>query len=100
MQTLSLTGANGVSDILIETGLLDHAGEAILDTFSPSRVHIVSDSTVAPLYLAQLTRVILECEGVANCHVSQPAQDPYPLEKQVLTCSSCTVSEMQQKGEN
>lgn len=53
-----------------------------------------------PLYLAQLTRVILECEGVANCHVSQPAQDQYPLEKQVLTCSSCTVSEMQQKGEN
>ena len=53
-----------------------------------------------PLYLAQLTRVILECEGVANCHVSQPAQDQYPLEKQALTCSSCTVSEMQQKGEN
>ena len=58
MQTLSLTGANGVSDILIETGLLDHAGEAILDTFSPSRVHIVSDSTVAPLYLAQLAAQI------------------------------------------
>ncbi len=54
MQTLSLTGANGVSDILIETGLLARAGAAILDTFSPSRVHIVTDSTVAPLYLDKL----------------------------------------------
>ena len=54
MQTLSLTGANGVSDILIETGLLARAGAAILDTFSPSRVHIVTDSTVAPLYLEKL----------------------------------------------
>ena len=54
VQTLSLTGANGVSDILIETGLLAHAGTAILDTFSPSRVHIVTDSTVAPLYLDAL----------------------------------------------
>lgn len=54
VQTLSLTGANGVSDILIETGLLAHAGTVILDTFSPSRVHIVTDSTVAPLYLDAL----------------------------------------------
>src|SRR5699024_8549958 len=54
VQTLSLTGANGVSDILIETGLLARAGAAILDTFSPSRVHIVTDSTVAPLYLEKL----------------------------------------------
>lgn len=54
MQTLSLTGANGVSEIYIETDLLSHAGQAIADTFSPSRIHIVTDSTVAPLYLAQL----------------------------------------------
>ena len=53
-ETLSLTGANGVSEIHIETGLLDRAGAVILETFSPSRVHIVSDSTVAPLYLEKL----------------------------------------------
>lgn len=53
-QTLSLTGSNGVSDIQIESGLLAHAGETILGVFSPSRIHIVTDSTVAPLYLAQL----------------------------------------------
>src|SRR5699024_2825934 len=46
--------ANGVSDILIESGLTARAGKAILDTFSPSRVHIVTDSTVAPLYLDAL----------------------------------------------
>ena len=55
-ETLSLTGANGVSEIHIETGLLDRAGAVILETFSPSRVHIVSDSTVAPLYLEKLEK--------------------------------------------
>ena len=54
MQTLSLAGANTVSDILIQTGLLAHAGQTILEIFSPSRVHIVTDSAVAPLYLGQL----------------------------------------------
>lgn len=54
MQMLNLTGANGVSEIYIETDLLSHAGQMIADVFSPSRVHIVTDSTVAPLYLAQL----------------------------------------------
>ena len=29
-----------------------------------------------------------------------PLRTSTPLEKQVLTCSSCTVSEMQQKGES
>ncbi|MDO4270752.1 MAG: 3-dehydroquinate synthase [Eubacteriales bacterium] len=53
-QTLSLSGANGVSDIQIETGLLSRAGAAIGAVFSPSRIHIVTDSTVAPLYLETL----------------------------------------------
>ena len=56
MQTLSLTGTNGVSDIHIETGLLGRAAAAMLDVFSPSRAHIVTDSTVAPLYLEALER--------------------------------------------
>ncbi|MDY3618505.1 3-dehydroquinate synthase [Agathobaculum sp.] len=53
-QTFSLSGANGVSDIHIGTGLLRNAASLILDTFSPSRVHIVTDTTVAPLYLDTL----------------------------------------------
>ena len=56
MQTLSLTGTNGVSDIHIETGLLGRAAAAMLDVFSPSRAHIVTDSTVAPLSLEALER--------------------------------------------
>ena len=56
MQTLSLTGANGLSEIFIEPGLLGYAGEEILKTFSPSRVHIVTDSNVAPLYLEPLAQ--------------------------------------------
>ena len=56
MQTLNLTGANGLSEICIENGLLNRAGKAMLDVFSPSRVHIVTDSTVAPLYLKKLTQ--------------------------------------------
>lgn len=56
MQTLSLTGANGLSEIFIEPGLLGYAGEEILKTFSPSRIHIVTDSNVAPLYLEQLAQ--------------------------------------------
>ncbi|MCQ5130192.1 3-dehydroquinate synthase [Butyricicoccus faecihominis] len=51
---LSLTGANGVSDIYIETGLLGRAASLCGEAFTPSRVHIVTDSTVAPLYLEAL----------------------------------------------
>lgn len=54
MKTLSLTGSAGVSDILIGRGLLREAAQQCLSVFSPSRVHIVTDSNVAPLYLEQL----------------------------------------------
>lgn len=54
MRTLSLTGTNGVSDIHIAAGLLNHAGALLSATFSPSRIHIVTDTTVAPLYLGTL----------------------------------------------
>ena len=50
-ELLTLKGTNGVSEIHIESGLLARAASVIGETFSPSRIHIVSDSTVAPLYL-------------------------------------------------
>ena len=53
-ELLTLKGTNGVSEIHIESGLLARAASVIGETFSPSRIHIVSDSTVAPLYLEQL----------------------------------------------
>ena len=55
-EPLTLQGAAGISEIYIETGLLGRAGKAMLDVFSPSRVHIVTDSTVAPLYLETLAQ--------------------------------------------
>lgn len=54
MQQLTLNGTSGVSDIYIEGGLLAHAATHCLAHFSPSRVHIVTDSHVAPLYLDML----------------------------------------------
>ena len=53
-ELLTLKGSNGVSEIHIENGLLSRAAAVIGETFSPSRIHIVSDSTVAPLYLQKL----------------------------------------------
>lgn len=53
-ELLTLKGTNGVSEIHTESGLLARAASVIGETFSPSRIHIVSDSTVAPLYLEQL----------------------------------------------
>ena len=53
-ELLTLKGTNGVSEIHIENGLLSRTAAVIGETFSPSRIHIVSDSTVAPLYLQKL----------------------------------------------
>lgn len=48
---LILTGSAGKSDIYIGTGLISQISEYCAACFSPSRVHIVTDSVVAPLYL-------------------------------------------------
>ena len=54
VKELVLNGSAGRSDILIGRGLLDVAAERCLSVFAPSRVHIVTDSNVAPLYLQRL----------------------------------------------
>ncbi len=51
MKQLTLNGSAGKSDILICDGLLQTAAAQCAQYFSPSRVHIVTDSHVAPLYL-------------------------------------------------
>lgn len=56
MRQLSLTGAAGQSDILIGRSLLDEAAARCAAVFSPSCVHIVTDSHVAPLYLERLEK--------------------------------------------
>ena len=54
IKQLTLTGSAGKSDILIGTGLLSQVAVQCAQYFSPSRVHIVTDSTVAPLYLQKV----------------------------------------------
>ena len=54
MKKLTLVGSNTESVILIEKGLISDAANLCLEHFSPSRVHIVTDSNVAPLYLDKL----------------------------------------------
>lgn len=51
IKQLTLSGSAGKSDILIGAGLLAQTAETCARYFSPSRVHIVTDSNVAPLYL-------------------------------------------------
>lgn len=54
MRELILDGANGTSNIKIGNGLINNVAINCLDRFSPSRVHIVTDSNVAPLYLEKV----------------------------------------------
>lgn len=54
MKKLTLSGTASRSEIYIGRGLLAQTAARCLEVFSPSRVHIVTDSTVAPLYLEQV----------------------------------------------
>lgn len=54
MKQLTLCGAAAQSELRIDRGLLGNAAAQIAQVFSPSRVHIVTDSNVAPLYLDKL----------------------------------------------
>ncbi len=56
LKTLTLNGSAGQSDIFIRRGLLDEAANRCLSVFAPSRVHIVSDTNVAPIYLDRLSK--------------------------------------------
>ena len=54
MKKLTLRGTSTCSDIYIGRGVLDAVQAQCSEVFSPSRVHIVTDSTVAPLYLERV----------------------------------------------
>ncbi len=72
-RTLSLHGANGVSDIKIENGLFSKAAGEIAAVFTPSRVHVVTDSNVAPLYLDKLEKQFT----IPVSHTVIPAGEEY-----------------------
>lgn len=54
MQHLYLNGSTKISDIYIDKGLLTQVSDYCDKKFNPSRVHIVTDSNVAPLYLDEV----------------------------------------------
>ncbi len=54
MKKLTLNGTHTPSEIYIGRGVLDTVQARCAEVFSPSRVHIVTDSNVAPLYLARV----------------------------------------------
>lgn len=54
MYHLSLQGAISKSDIYIGDGIFSHTAKHVAEKFKPTRIHVVTDSHVAPLYLRQL----------------------------------------------
>ena len=54
MYHLTLQGSTSLSDIYIGAGMFSHIAKRVAEKFKPTRIHIVSDSNVAPLYLDKL----------------------------------------------
>lgn len=54
MYHLSLQGAATLSDIYIGAGIFEQAAKRVAEKFKPTRIHVVTDSNVAPLYLDRL----------------------------------------------
>ena len=50
-----------------------------------------------PVYPALIVRELLNCQGVANCRVISPAEDVYPLEKEIFILSDCSIEQMQRQ---
>ena len=54
MYHLSLQGATSKSDIYIGAGIFSQTARHVAEKFKPTRIHVVTESNVAPLYLKQL----------------------------------------------
>lgn len=54
MYHLSLQGSNSTSDIYIGAGVFQQTAKRVAEKFKPARIHVVTDSNVAPLYLKEL----------------------------------------------
>lgn len=54
MYHLSLQGTTTKSDIYIGAGIFAQTAKHVAEKFKPTRIHVVTDSTVAPLYLRKL----------------------------------------------
>ena len=56
MYHLSLQGSLSLSDIYIGNGVFATTAKHVAEKFHPSRIHVVTDSHVGPLYLRELQR--------------------------------------------
>ncbi len=72
MKTLKVNIPNREYDIKIEKGLLERAGELLLEVTKPCKVAIISDSIVAPLYADKLSQS-LKKSGFTPFLVTVPA---------------------------
>lgn len=54
MYHLSLQGSATKSEIYIGSGVFSQTAKRVAETFKPTRIHVVTDSNVAPLYLKKL----------------------------------------------
>lgn len=54
MYHLSLQGSTSTSDIYIGAGVFQQTAKRVAEKFKPARIHVVTDSNVAPLYLKEL----------------------------------------------
>ena len=73
MKKLTLSGSNGISEILIDEKIINNVADMCLDVFSPSRVHIVTDTNVAPLYLENIEKQF----SIPVTHSILPAGEEY-----------------------
>ena len=76
MRCLNVTLAERSYPILIGNNLLQNA-ESIQTYLRSQRVAVISNTTVAPLYLNPLT-VTLEKVGVGDTAFERPASHPWP----------------------
>ncbi|MBP0968247.1 MAG: 3-dehydroquinate synthase, partial [Oscillospiraceae bacterium] len=76
MKKQILTTPNGESyPILTGSGLLDTCGTEIASVVKPCRVMIVSDSNVAPLYLARAVKSLADAGFSVNTHVVSAGEE-------------------------
>ena len=76
MKKQILTTPNGESyPILTGSGLLDTCGTEIASVVKPCRVMIVSDTNVAPLYLARAVKSLADAGFSVNTHVVSAGEE-------------------------
>lgn len=70
-----VTTASRDYDVLVGSGLLDGLGDLVLESARPDLAFVVSDSNVAPLYLARVRASLEAAEIYAGAH-AMPAGEP------------------------